>query len=70
MKKIINDGWHTVHGYEVYIKNSRIVRGLSLDGQRTVYIYRRSRSGGLDRVDSMTLAAFNAAWRRGTVTMA
>lgn len=38
---IMKDGWHdTKSGISYYVENGLIVRGLSSDGQRTLYPYR------------------------------
>lgn len=69
MKKVYNDGWHTIIGYKVYIENGMIVRGLSDDSQRPIYVYRKSRFGGYDKEDRITPDAFRAGVNRGTIIM-
>ena len=64
-----DDGWHNVYGSRVYVQGGRVVRGISSDGQCTVYPYRSSRWGGYDIDTSMTLAALRAGIRRGTVIL-
>lgn len=63
------DGWHTVHGQEIYVEEGVVVRGVS-DG-RTTYPYRKDRTGnGWTNISrEITLAAYSAGWRRGTIAM-
>ena len=68
MKRKINDGWHIVSGYEVYVEDGKVLRGLSSDKQRTVYPFRAVRDGW-DNDSGLTVAAFRAGVRRGTITM-
>lgn len=69
IKKEALDGWHKIKGYDVYIEGGRIIRGLSADGQKTTYPYRKCRSGGWDNVSGISINAFRAGWRRGTIDM-
>lgn len=39
--KTIKDGWHRIKGYEIYVKNGRVMRGMV--GGGTVYPYLDSR---------------------------
>ena len=57
-RHIISDGWRiTVLGIEYYVEDGWISRGVSVDGQRTLYAYEPSKYGGLDR------ARFRAYYR-------
>lgn len=69
MKRIYTDGWHVIAGYNVYIEDGMIVRGLTDDKQRPLYVYRRSRFGGYDREDKVSPDAFRAGIKRGTIIM-
>lgn len=70
MKKQIKSGWHTVDGRKVYVDDQgHVTRGLSKHGWSTVYPYRACKDGGMDIDTYMTLDAFRAAWKRGTVTL-
>lgn len=42
---IMKDGWHeTKGGISYYVENGLIIRGLSSDGQRTLYPYHWSKA--------------------------
>ena len=72
MKKTERTGWYTVAGYEVYIENGIVKRGIGADpnGSRiTVYPYIRSKYGYWDKDTSLTEAAFRARVARGTLIM-
>lgn len=60
---IMKDGWHeTKGGISYLVENGRIVRGLSSDGQQTLYPYTYSRA---DRCyNRATLRAYHSALRR------
>lgn len=63
------DGWHTISGYMVYVENGYIVRGLSHNRQETTYVYRVSKHSGWDADDRITIDAFRAGIKRGTIRM-
>ena len=64
----MKDGWHVVYGRDVYVEDGRVRRGLSHDGQRTVYPYRATK-GGWVREYSPTVCAFRAGLRRSTMAL-
>lgn len=67
----IKDGWHEIAGYIVFVENDKILRGLTADEQRTTWCYRYNRrDGGWDAEDNITVGAFRAGVRRGTIKMA
>lgn len=68
--KQYKDGWHKIAGYEVYMEDGLIVRGMSDDRKRSVYVYRMSRLGGWDLEYNITPDAFRAGVRRGRIKMA
>ena len=35
----IRDGWHIVNGWNVYVEDGYVVRGVSNDGTRPLYLY-------------------------------
>lgn len=70
MTRMVKDGWHEIAGYTVFVENGEIVRGMTSDKQRTTWCYRYNRSGGWDKEDSITVDAFRAGVRRGTIKMA
>lgn len=73
MKSKFLDGWHVICGYDVYVEAGRILRGVKKDrngGEVTCYPYRASRDGHSWYNDSgVTVSAFRAAVRRGTMIM-
>lgn len=71
--KALRDGWHMVAGWEVYVEDGRILRGVMEDcnGSRVpCYPMRRDRRDARvwDR-ETLTPAAFRAGLARGTVRM-
>lgn len=70
----LRDGWHMVAGWEVYVEDGRILRGVMelCDGSRvTCYPMRHDRRRdvwGWDR-KPLTPAAFRAGLARGTIRM-
>lgn len=62
------DGWKVISGYEVYIEDGKVLRGIS-SRNTTVYPYRRCRHGGWDNVSGLSMAAFRSGVRRGTIEM-
>lgn len=71
MTNMIKDGWHVICGYDVYVENGFIVRGIKEDYNRSpvaAYPYRRCRRGGWDQ-DNMSVDAFRSGVKRGTVCM-
>lgn len=71
--KALRDGWHMVAGWEVYVEDGRILRGVMEDcnGSRvTCYPMRRDRREmwGWDWCEP-TPSAFRAGLARGTVRM-
>lgn len=74
MSKIKNrrDGWHTLQGYQVYIQNNQILRGLKSDqngSELTAYPYRISKYGGWDNCTGISADGFIAGVRRGTIIL-
>lgn len=72
MKRKISDGWHKLCGYDVYVEDGCVVRGVSDDwkqGLRTTWVYRTSRHGDFVFAGKVTVDAFRAGVRRGTIIM-
>lgn len=69
MAKKYADGWHTICGHRVYVENNMVKRGISSDGQKTVYPYRPCKTGGWYCDQTMSVAAFRSAWYRDTVNL-
>ena len=73
MKKI-SDGWHKVSGYDVYIEDGKILRGIKLDhngSQVTAYPYVKYNGpgGGWTSCSGITVEAFRSRVKRGTAMM-
>ena len=69
MKQYTN-GWHKIAGYNVYIEDNRIVRGVTSDWQLPLCPYTASKYGGWDNASrDLTPDAFRARVRRGTAIM-
>ena len=71
MNQEIN-GWKIVSGYEVFVKNGKIMRGVIENhngSEITAYPYRLMPDGSWSREIGVTLAALRAAARRGTMEM-
>ena len=71
MKKEIN-GWKIAGGYDVYVEDGKVLRGIKLDHnghEVAAYPYRQSRSGGWDLISGISLTAFRAGIRRGTMEL-
>lgn len=67
--KEYKDGWHTLGGYRVYIEDGYVLRGLSLDGRTTRYMYEANKDGGFDKIERMKVAAFKSRCARNTMYM-
>lgn len=65
----IKAGWHILMGYDVYVENGRVLYGVTSDGQRPIYPFRSVRTGGWDNESGLTVDAFRAGIRRGTIVM-
>lgn len=65
----MKDGFHKIAGYDVYVENDKVLRGVSSDWTKTTYVYRACKKGGWDCVRSISVDAFRAGVRRGTIKM-
>ena len=78
----ITNGWHTICGYDVYVEGDRVMRGVTSGAnQTTTYPYRihyewqddiggkKRVARGWDECVGITVDAFRAGIRRGTVSM-
>lgn len=64
------EGWHTVYGVQMHTdERGYIDRAIweYLGERRPAYVYRKCPSGGWDRDDTCTIAAFRAGRARGTI---
>ena len=69
MKKV-SDGWHKVYNFWLYVKDGAVWRGVILRGvnhEEPVGVYRRYGTGWTNIGGQITLDAFYAGWRRGTI---
>ena len=66
----MKDGWHKICGYEIFVLDNKLIRGVGNTGyyMTTTYPYRKAKEGW-DREYYMTVDAFKAGVRRGTVRM-
>lgn len=65
----MKNGWHVLYGCDVYVEDGKVLRGLKNGGTEPAYVYRKCRSGGWDRETAITVAAFRAGVRRGTIDL-
>ena len=65
----MKDGWHVLQGYDVFVENGYIVRGMKDNCQLPAYVYRSSKFGGYKREWRITPAAFVAGVKRGTIIL-
>lgn len=63
------DGWHSICGYDVYVEDGFILRGVKDNGQLPSYVYRACRYGGWGKEERISIEAFRAGVRRGTIIM-
>lgn len=66
----IKDGWHVIKGYRVYVKDGRVLRGVSSQDwrQRTTWPY-QAKYNCWTNVVGISVEAFRSGVRRGTITM-
>lgn len=74
----MKDGWHTISGYEVYVEDGYILRGIKYDqngGALPAFVYRRDRTkagiqvNGWTSEDKISPEAFRAGVRRDTIRL-
>ena len=68
----MDNGWHIIKGYNVYVEDGYIVRGVRRYDLSycTVYPYIPSKYGGWDNASKeLTVSAFRSRLARGTVIM-
>lgn len=69
MKKTVKDGWHKIAGYDVYVENGNVKRGVTADGQKATYPYRAGKYGGWDNDVYMSVDNFRRKANNGTAAM-
>lgn len=70
----MKSGWHTVKGYEVYVEDDKVMRGIGKDHNSqevTVYPYSylKEYNSYTSLSGELTLSAFRSRLNRGTVIM-
>jgi len=63
MKKI-KDGWHTICGYDMYVEDGKIIRGV--EDSQTVYVY-KSVKDGYTSACPVKVSTFRSGMARGTM---
>ena len=63
----MKNGWHKIYNREVYIEDDKILRGTK--GNKTAYPYRYIPGAGYRIECNITVNAFRAAVKRGTVEL-
>lgn len=73
MAKRVSDGWHTICGYTVYVRDGKVMRAVKKDIYGSVVpasVYRGERHGGWENENGWnTVDAFRAGVKRGTITV-
>lgn len=72
MKRQIKDGWHKICGWDVYIEDEKILRGIREDRNGspvTAFPYRRTKDGSWTSQSGIGYWAFISGMRRQTVRM-
>lgn len=72
--KTYKDGWYTVAGYEVYVENNKVVKGVKKScsgvGEVPAYPYVAAKDGGWNLASrELSLEAFRARVKRGTADL-
>ena len=70
---MIKDGWHHIQGEDVYVVNGFVQRGMKcINGDYyTTHPYRQNKGDGNATIQSsLTVAAFTAGIKRGSIFMA
>lgn len=68
----MRDGWHDIYGRRVYVENDRILRGIIRHSPLNVvpgYVFRRVGSGWGREDHGVSVNAFRAGVRRGTIDL-
>lgn len=76
MAKKIKDGWHVFYGIDTYIENGKVHHGTVRDGlgYKAVFPYRYKKNinypnGAWVNAVGISVDAYRAGWRRGTIRM-
>lgn len=66
----MKDGWHKVFSRDVWVKDNKVMRGLSYDRQRTVWPYRwDNKLCCWNECVGISVSAFRAGVNRGTIVL-
>lgn len=67
----MKNGWYKVLGYDVFLEDGFILRGILGKGnaQNPAYIYRRTKDGEWTKEERITEAAFRSGVKRGTIQL-
>lgn len=69
----MKDGWHVIAGYNVYVEDDKITHGTLGEGTsnyRTAWPYRwDNKYNAWNNCTRLTVAAFRAGVKRGTITL-
>lgn len=69
----MKDGWHTISGYEVYVEDGFIRRGIKYDqngGALPAFVYRWSKKLNCwSSEDKISPEAFRSGVKRGTICL-
>lgn len=63
---MIKNGWHKVYHYDVLIEDGT-VKHATVNGTSTLYPYRISRWGGMNRIENISINALRSGLYRGTI---
>jgi hypothetical protein len=55
----MKDGWHKIQGYEVYVENNKVIRGLKENGTLPAYPYKTAKDGGWDNAAGVSVSTFS-----------
>ena len=64
-KQMLKDGWHIVSGYQVYVENGLVVRGIKHDSNGSLvpaYPYKFSEKYNCYIIGTPTVSAFRKGW--------
>lgn len=68
----MKDGWHKILGYEIYVENNIVKRGVLHKSELNIvpgYVYRKIGTGWSRESLGITVNAFIGGVRRGTIDL-
>ena len=72
MAATMKDGWRDICGYEVWVEDGKIMRGMVKDrngSKVAAWPYRACKTGGWSNCSGLSVDAFRAGVWRGTIIM-